>query len=172
MTAPTDEPSEKPADQPAAESTRDALIAAGLHFFGHKGFAAASTREIAARAGANVAAIAYHFGGKEGLRLACAEAVGARIARVLAALEAGEPPASPAEARARLEAAVRAMTGYLVAAPEAADLAAFLLREVTEAGPGLDRLYETTIAPRHADLCRLWGLRSARSVARSESRVV
>ena len=60
-------------DSAQGESTRDKLIAAGLHLFGRKGFAATSTREIAARAGTNVASIAYHFGGKDGLRMACAE---------------------------------------------------------------------------------------------------
>lgn len=157
MTAPTDEPSEKPADQPAAESTRDALIAAGLHFFGHKGFAAASTREIAARAGANVAAIAYHFGGKEGLRAACAETVAARMGGILDPLDA-PVPATPAAARAVLDQAIRAVTLFLASAPGVADIAAFLLREITDPGPVFDRIYEETIGPRHAALCRLWGV--------------
>jgi AcrR family transcriptional regulator len=46
---------------------REQLIAHGTRIFAAKGYAAASTREICQAAGANVAAINYHFGGKEGL---------------------------------------------------------------------------------------------------------
>ncbi|MFC2969652.1 CerR family C-terminal domain-containing protein [Acidimangrovimonas pyrenivorans] len=161
MAAPTDEPAgestDESGDEPAVESTRDALIAAGLHCFGHKGFAAASTREIAARAGANVAAIAYHFGGKEGLRAACAETVAARMGGILDPLD---PPGAdtPAAARAVLDQAIRAVTLFLASAPGVADIAAFLLREITDPGPAFDRIYAETIGPRHAALCRLWGL--------------
>ena len=56
---------------------------AGIRLFGAKGFEATSTREIASAANANIASIAYHFGGKEGLRLACAEMVGQRIQGVV-----------------------------------------------------------------------------------------
>jgi AcrR family transcriptional regulator len=140
------------------EVTRAALIAAGLHLFGHKGFAAASTREIAARAGANVAAIGYHFGSKAGLRLACADEVARRLAGVLSGLEGTAPPATAQEARLRLQVGLRAMVGFLAAAPEAADLAAFLLREMNDEDGALDRLYDSIVSPRHGDLCRLWGL--------------
>ena len=57
------------------DATRLALIHAALDLFGAKGFEAASTRAVAAAAGANLASIAYHFGGKQGLRLACADHV-------------------------------------------------------------------------------------------------
>ncbi|GHD99551.1 hypothetical protein U879_07600 [Defluviimonas sp. 20V17] len=144
-------------DEAGPEATRAALIAAGLHLFGHKGFAAASTREIAARAGANVAAIGYHFGSKAGLRLACADEVARRLAGVMARVEAGSPPRSPQEARQRLQAGVRAMVAFIAAAPEAADLAAFLLREMTDEAGTLDRLYDSVVSPRHGELCRLWG---------------
>src|SRR4051812_37372769 len=55
--------------------TRARLIAAALEVFGHKGFDGASTREIADAAGANLAAIVYHFGSKEALYHAVAEDV-------------------------------------------------------------------------------------------------
>ena len=46
---------------------REQLIAHGARIFATKGYAAASTREICQAAGANVAAIHYYFGDKEGL---------------------------------------------------------------------------------------------------------
>ena len=51
-----------------ADATRTAIVEAAMRGFAEKGFAATGTREIAALAGTNVASIAYHFGGKDGLR--------------------------------------------------------------------------------------------------------
>ena len=48
-------------------ATRRALLDAAADVFAESGFRCATTREICRRAGANVAAINYHFGGKEGL---------------------------------------------------------------------------------------------------------
>jgi len=47
--------------------TRDRLIVAAGELFGEKGFHATTTREICARARANVASIHYHFQDKSGL---------------------------------------------------------------------------------------------------------
>jgi TetR/AcrR family transcriptional regulator, regulator of cefoperazone and chloramphenicol sensitivity len=52
---------------------RQALVRAAVQVFGQSGLEAATTREIAQRAQQNIAAIAYYFGGKEGLYLAVAE---------------------------------------------------------------------------------------------------
>ena len=60
-------------DASGADQTRLALVQAALKLFGQKGFDGTSTREIATAARANIGSIAYHFGGKEGLRSACAE---------------------------------------------------------------------------------------------------
>ncbi|TIX80566.1 MAG: TetR family transcriptional regulator, partial [Mesorhizobium sp.] len=56
-----------------ADMTRAALVRAALKLFGRQGFDGTSTREIAAEAKANIGSIAYHFGGKEGLRAAAAD---------------------------------------------------------------------------------------------------
>ena len=52
---------------------RQSLVRAAAEVFGESGLEAATTREIAQRAQQNIAAIAYYFGGKEGLYLAVAE---------------------------------------------------------------------------------------------------
>src|SRR5581483_1465575 len=51
----------------AADDRRRRLLAAARKLFGSKGFAATSTREIAAEAGCNLALISHYFGSKEGL---------------------------------------------------------------------------------------------------------
>src|SRR4051794_14746870 len=74
----------RPIPQPSAEQTRRALIRAALKLFGSKGYDGTSTREIAAAANANIGSIAYHFGGKEGLRTACANFIVETIQSVAA----------------------------------------------------------------------------------------
>jgi TetR/AcrR family transcriptional regulator len=55
------------------KDTRLKLIETATPLFAKKGFAAVSVREVAHAAGANVAAVSYHFGGKEGLYQAVLE---------------------------------------------------------------------------------------------------
>lgn len=47
--------------------TRNRLLDAGVRLFAENGFKGVSVRELCTEANANVAAIQYHFGGKEGL---------------------------------------------------------------------------------------------------------
>ena len=54
------------------EQAKKQLIAAALAQFGEYGMNA-TTREIAAQAGQNIAAITYYFGSKDDLYLACAQ---------------------------------------------------------------------------------------------------
>jgi AcrR family transcriptional regulator len=51
-------------------NTKDALLAAAIEVFADKGFDAATVRDICGRAQANVAAVNYHFGGKDALYVA------------------------------------------------------------------------------------------------------
>lgn len=53
--------------------TKQVLLDAAEGLFAERGFAATSMRDIAARAGANLAAANYHFGGKRGLMEAVLE---------------------------------------------------------------------------------------------------
>lgn len=50
-----------------AEGTREAIVEAARQVFGANGYDGAGTREIAAKAGCNVALINRYFGGKAGL---------------------------------------------------------------------------------------------------------
>ena len=55
------------------EETRLRIIRAAIELFGEHGFVAASTRDIAARAGVNAPALQYYFENKEGVYRACVE---------------------------------------------------------------------------------------------------
>src|SRR3546814_4367559 len=61
------------------EETRQRLLDAAIDVFGRRGYEGASTRALAGAAGANLAAIPYHFGGKEGLYLAAATHIAEQI---------------------------------------------------------------------------------------------
>ncbi len=49
------------------DDTRQLLLEAGLRLFSQQGYESVSTRELAGEAKVNIAAIAYHFGGKRDL---------------------------------------------------------------------------------------------------------
>jgi AcrR family transcriptional regulator len=140
------------------EATRLALIRAALDLFGAKGFEAASTRAVAAAAGANLASIAYHFGGKEGLRLACADHVVQTIRGALAPALAtvAAQPLTPASAHALLERVVAAFVGFLVVRPEAQSIARFVVREMFEPTEAFERIYAEAFAPMHERFCAVW----------------
>lgn len=143
----------------AAEQTRVALVAAAMRLFGRQGFDGTSTREIAAAARANIGSIAYHFGGKEGLRTAVADHIVGLIRQAagpaLAELEA-RPTLSQEAAEAQLIATAERMVGFIVAQPEAGDIVAFVLRELSQPTEALDRIYAGVFEPVHKRLCALW----------------
>lgn len=143
------------------EGTAADLIDAALRLFGRKGFAATSTREIAAAANTNVASIAYHFGGKDGLRRACGQDVIRRLGAAIgpAAPVAGLPPDRAADL---LEAVLRTMAAFLLTRRDAEDVVPFMLRELAENGPVLNDVYEAMFAPTHQRFCQLWSAATGR----------
>lgn len=142
---------------PPPEGTRLALIEAGLRLFGKQGFSAASIRQLATEAGANIAAVAYHFGSKDGLRLACAEEFGRRMAAAMSATS-GTSIDTAEDARAELHRRVRGMIGFLLGDRGTSEIVPFMLRELAEDGPGIDAVYTGFAEPTHRRLCALWGL--------------
>ncbi len=144
--------------QETEHPTRTSLIQAALRLFGRDGFAAASTRSIAAEAGTNISSIAYHFGGKDGLRLACADFVASRIGRIARVLPGDPAQITPAAARHILRRLLRRIVLFLTA-PVAEPVVAFLLRELTQPNsPIPERLYRTLIESRHRTLCHIWSM--------------
>lgn len=155
------DPGTESARRTSAQQTRLALVRAGLRLFGEHGFAGTSTRAIAVEANANIGSIAYHFGGKEGLRAACADHIVETIGEVAGrALEPGpnEAPApqEPEAARAMLAQVVETMVGFIVARPEAGEIVRFVLREMAHPTAALDVIYAGVFEPVHRRLCRTW----------------
>jgi TetR/AcrR family transcriptional regulator, regulator of cefoperazone and chloramphenicol sensitivity len=139
------------------ERARTRLIGEAARIFAEKGYASTSTREICAAARLNVAAIHYHFGGKEGLYR---EVLLGPIRQLTGAFDGFDDPALPlAEALRRM---LGAFVGVAAEAGAAADAHAeqglrLHLREMVEPSP----LYAATVAqhivPHHEAMARMLG---------------
>jgi TetR/AcrR family transcriptional regulator len=70
------------------KDTQTKLLEAATLLFAQRGFSAVSTRELAEAAGVNIAAISYHFRGKEGLYHSVLEEQFAPISQALQTVEA------------------------------------------------------------------------------------
>lgn len=137
-------------DAPSAssEQTRARLIEAAREVFSQHGFQGATVREICRRAGANVAAVNYHFGSKEGL---LEEALNFNKIKALqisnAAMEAG------AEVRLRLF--VRDFMLMLIDENNTSRQCRMMARELADPTPALDKIVTEAIAPLHKFLGEL-----------------
>lgn len=141
----TESPHYRRAQRDRGAETRAQLIEAGLDVFGRLGFEGASTREIAKAANANLAAIVYHFGGKEALHIAVAEhivaSIRAKIGPTLA--EVGGPAAteSPQAARAALDLLLGNVIEVILGSAEAERWALFIVREQLQPTAAFDIIY-------------------------------
>lgn len=140
-----------------SSGTAESLVRAAIDLFGRKGFDGTSIREVARQANTNLASIAYHFGSKEGLRQACAEAFAAEVAGRLNLTET-QAPGTPQDAEEMLIGMVETFSHALIAAPDLQPFIAFALREITEGGPGTDTIHAALVAPVHGRFCQLWAL--------------
>lgn len=159
----------------SADQTRLALIAAGLRLFGEHGFAGTSTRQIAAAAKANIGSIAYHFGGKEGLRIACAEHIASTMSSLSAQVLAAAPrpeELSPIAARMLMREMLRTMVTFIVGRPESGEFVQFILREMAQPTAALDIIYDRMFAPMHIRLCEVWAAATGEAPASPATRLV
>jgi AcrR family transcriptional regulator len=102
-----------PLDDEKPQRTREALLEAAGAVFAEKGFDRATGKEICERAGANVAAINYYFGGIEALYAAVLRLAHSRVVSVdhLQAMVTREP-----DARSQLE-AILTMLARIITGP-------------------------------------------------------
>ncbi len=84
----------RPGALTGSDPTRDKLLEAAGRVFADRGYDAATVREICRRAGANVAAVNYHFRDKQGLyaQVLVRMAGAAQIERMRATLDQSAPP--------------------------------------------------------------------------------
>ncbi len=142
----------------ARSDTRTALIEAGLDLFGRRGFDAVSVRDLAAASGANIAAVSYHFGGKLGLRRACAQTVADRMAEALGTIDLPDVALPPGMAQDLLEDMVAGAIRALVTGPGSAPAVAFVLREVLPDPALTDIIYQALFLRVHRRMCALWAM--------------
>ncbi len=160
------------AEQPKADDTREALILAGLRLFGTNGFEGTSTRAIAREAKANSAMIAYYFGGKEGLRTACAEWVVTRIGRLAGSVSVPPPEQlTPDKALDVMERILRTMAPFAVASQEAFSIVSFMMREMMQPSKSIDHVYGELIRPMHKRFCMLWAAATGMEAEAPETRL-
>ena len=128
------------------ETTRDRLLAAAREVFAELGFKGATVREICRRAEVNVAAVNYHFNGKEALFMAALELE--PIENLIGTNgEAGS-------AEMRLTRFIREFVRRLMdkgCTPHSQ----LILRELLEPSPALDSIARAIMVPLHEHLSGL-----------------
>jgi AcrR family transcriptional regulator len=89
------------------DNSRERILAVSIGLFADHGYAGTSTRAVAAAAKVNIATLAYHFGGKEGLYRAAIARLYERILELT--------PVVPSEGtpRARVELVVRLIYRFM-----------------------------------------------------------
>ncbi len=127
--------------------TKRRVIEAAIEVFGRLGFEAASTRTLTERAGANLAAIPYHFGGKEGLYLAAARVIADhardRIDAIITRLRDGRR-AGPVR---RIDEAIWDFIQLLAGEQEPDEWVAFFIRCEREADDAYKIIHDAAITP-------------------------
>jgi AcrR family transcriptional regulator len=129
--------------------TKTRILNAAEELFGERGYAATSLRNVTDAAGANIAAVNYHFGSKEGLLRAVVSramaAVNADRDRLLNDLEAAErPPAVEDLVRVFVTTGASLVPRHGERAPH---VARFLGRVACEPGPAFRRLFAAEVGP-------------------------
>lgn len=125
------------------ETVRRILESAAAEFARH-GFVAARIRDIVDAAGVNLAAVNYHFGGKEGLYRATLE--------MLAKRTQADVPRESAEVRAltpeeQLRIFTRVILGRFLGGAQASPMARILAHELLDPTPAFDDLLREVAGP-------------------------
>jgi AcrR family transcriptional regulator len=136
-----------------SEATREKLLEAAGQVFAEVGFRAATVREICARAGANVAAVNYHFGDKmelyiEALRQSMRVAAGGVLA---------DPSLAGRDPRDAVRAVIRMILLRMHATERASWYIRIMAHEMAQPTPALDRVVDEVIGPNYGRLRQLVG---------------
>lgn len=146
------------------DRTKKALVEAGLEMFSQYGFNATSTRMLARKAGANIAAIPYYFVNKSGLYVAVAEYIAGRILSYIGdtvkevGQEAGRGNIGRERAGECIRILFRAMASIFVESVEARNWALIIVREQIKPSSAFDFLYENVMRPNYELLSGLFAV--------------
>jgi TetR/AcrR family transcriptional regulator, regulator of cefoperazone and chloramphenicol sensitivity len=130
------------------DETRAKIVAAALEVFGTYGFAGASTRLLAEKAGVNLPALQYYFDGKAGVYLACAEHIAQRLEARLGPIikDITHVLASEAPSREHLFALLHGFldtyADLLVGEREVEDWVLFIIREQAHPTKAFDIIFD------------------------------
>src|SRR6187401_1850657 len=133
----------------AQAKTRQQLIEAAAEVFAQVGFRAATIREICQRAGANIAAVNYHFGDKEKLYL---EVLRFTQEQALEKYPIDLGVKADASAELRLKAFIRSFLFRIFDEGPIAWHGKLMSREMIEPTAALDKLVNEKIRPQAAQL--------------------
>jgi AcrR family transcriptional regulator len=137
---------------PKGNETRERILNAALKAFGDASFLAVTTRQISQAARVSLPTLHYYFGSKEGLYLACSEAIVERYRGHTAAVAAEAAKtlnegSDSATARVHLKRVIGALAGFLVGSKEAEHWVQFVARELRDPGPAFEILYSRLWRP-------------------------
>ena len=133
-------------------ATEQRLLESAGEVFAEKGFRAATIRDIIQRAGANIAAVNYHFGDKEGLYAAVF-----RYARKCCEAQFPVDTAAGGSPRERLYALVRSLMLRVLDRGRPAWHWQLMAREMMTPTTALDEMVENSIKPEFQFISRIIG---------------
>lgn len=157
---------------------RNRLIMAGLEEFGARSLEGARTREIARKAGQNIASINYYFGGKEGLYVALAAVMTSKVRSLV------EPVFTEVDARMEelrssqapashyipvLQRLLSPLASMLVGEDEIASLSLIIIREQIRPTEAFNIYFEQVMRPMHERVTSLVALATGRPASSRES---
>ena len=143
-----------------ADQAKAKLLEAGLRCFADRGLEGVTIREIARVSGQNSAAIAYYFGGKEGLYRAVLDAVMRFFRSQVLEAENNwdavkDSDFGPPQAAAILKRIQRNFAIGILTDAKAAQFAMLMVREQTRPTAAFEALYRDTVEPLHRMLAHV-----------------
>ncbi|UJD92259.1 transcriptional regulator (plasmid) [Rahnella aquatilis] len=166
-------PTSQPPITSRGEQAKNSLIKAAIAQFGEYGLQA-TTRDIAALAGQNIAAITYYFGSKEELYIASAGWIADFINdNFLEHMQCAEEvmsqsPSDKAQIRQLIHTACAQMI-RLLTSDETLNLSKFISREQLSPTPAYQLIHDRVIAPMHSHLTSLVGRYTGRDPLDTET---
>lgn len=125
--------------------TKQQLLEVAGHVFAERGHARATSKEICERAKANIAAVNYHFGSKDGLYAAVLEEAHSRLVSIDIVTQVTQSKASAAD---KLRLLLRKIVGEVAKRDQGAWELRVLSRELMAPTPLMDRMMKNQVVPK------------------------